>query len=164
MSVRLAVQVACDRGVVPSAALFSKWLNSAFDSQIRGEVALRIVDTAEGAELNRTYRGKDAATNVLAFPCEDDFSAYESEPPLGDIVICADVVAREAQAQRKLPEAHWAHLTVHGALHLQGYDHETDADAERMETREREIMRQLGYPDPYESLAPASAALQDRQQ
>jgi len=105
---------------------------------------VRFVDAEEGRELNRDYRGKDYATNVLSF-------VYESAPTVvGDLVVCLPVVLREAAEQDKPSEAHCAHLIVHGVLHLQGYDHETGPqDAERMEAREREILARLGYPDPY---------------
>ena len=98
----------------------------------------------EGRALNRDYRGKDYATNVLSFP-------YSPEPSLaGDLVVCVPVVMDEAARQRKPVEAHFAHLIVHGMLHLQGYDHEAEADAAVMEARERDILSGLGYPDPYE--------------
>lgn len=107
-------------------------------------MSVRFVAEDEGRALNRDYRKKDYATNVLSF-------IYESVPiVVGDLVVCLPVVLREAEQQGKAPEAHFAHLIVHGMLHLQGYDHETGAaDAERMEAREREILAALGYPDPY---------------
>ena len=97
--------------------------------------------------LNRDYRGKDCPTNVLSFPMElpEEFNM----PMLGDLVICAPVVAREAEEQGKSPESHWAHMVVHGVLHLQGYDHQNSAEAEEMESLERRILAGLGYPDPY---------------
>jgi len=142
----LAVQFAhhtdeASREQMPSAAQFRKWAKSAL--QVDAEIALRIVDELEGRTLNRTYRGKDYATNVLTFPLTE-------EPVLmGDIILCAPVVAREAQDQRKSLEAHFAHLTIHGVLHLQGYDHETEPQAELMEENEIRILQKLGYPDPY---------------
>jgi probable rRNA maturation factor len=107
-------------------------------------VTVRFVDAGEGQMLNRDYRHKDYATNVLSF-------VYETEPVVaGDLAICLPVVVREAAEQGKSAEAHFAHLIVHGMLHLMGYDHETGPeDAERMEAREREVMAILGYPDPY---------------
>jgi probable rRNA maturation factor len=109
------------------------------------EVTVRFVDEAEGRELNARYRGKDTPTNVLSFP-------YAPPPEMaGDLVVCAPVVLREAAEQGKAPEAHFAHLIVHGMLHLQGYDHESDADTASMEQKEREILAVLGYPDPYAS-------------
>jgi len=108
-----------------------------------GQVTIRLVDTDEGRALNNDYRGKDYATNVLSFP-------YDTEPMVtGDLVICPAVVAKEAAEQGKPLDAHYAHLTVHGMLHLQGRDHDNDADAEAMEDEEREILAALGYPDPY---------------
>ena len=109
-----------------------------------GQVTIRLVDAEEGRALNRDYRGKDYATNILSFP-------YETEPRLtGDLVICPAVVAREANEQDKPLAAHYAHLVVHGMLHLQGYDHETgEKDAEMMENEESRILTTLGYPDPY---------------
>ncbi len=111
------------------------------------ELVIRVVDEAESSALNRDYRGRDRPTNVLSFP-------FEAPPPIesyliGDLVICAPVVAREALAQGKAAKAHWAHMVVHGVLHLLGFDHPSDAEAESMEALEREIQGGLGYPDPY---------------
>lgn len=121
---------------------FVRWARAALAGG--GQVTIRLVDAEEGQELNREYRGKDYATNVLSFP-------YDTEPRLfGDLVICHPVVVREAAAEGKPLAAHYAHLVVHGMLHLQGYDHETsDEDAEIMESEERRILALLGYPDPY---------------
>jgi len=120
---------------------FVKWARAALVGG--GEVTIRLVDAEEGQELNREYRGKDYATNVLSFP-------YDTEPVvIGDLVICPGVVAREAAEQGKAADAHYAHLTVHGMLHLQGWDHENDEDAQAMEDEEREILAALGYADPY---------------
>ena len=108
-----------------------------------GVVTIRLVDADEGQALNRDYRGKDYATNVLSFP-------YETTPRVtGDLVICPSVVAREAAEQNKPPTAHYAHLTVHGMLHLQGRDHDNDDEAQVMEDEERKILAALGFPDPY---------------
>jgi probable rRNA maturation factor len=137
----LAVQYAVKPENVPTRAQFKKWASAALEED--AEVALRIVGEAEGRELNRDYRGKDYATNVLTFPLTDD-------PILmGDIVLCHTVVEKEALEQNKLLEAHYAHLVVHGMLHMQGYDHETDDEAEVMEARETQIVTELGYADPY---------------
>jgi len=124
---------------------FVLWARAALEGG--GQVTIRLVEADEGQELNRDYRGKDYATNVLSFP-------YETEPRLmGDLVICHAVVAREAAEQGKPLAAHYAHLVVHGMLHLQGYDHETgEEDAAEMENEERRIMATLGYPDPYREL------------
>lgn len=137
----LSVQYACNREGLPLRADFVRWARAALVGG--GEIAIRLVDADEGQALNREYRGKDYATNVLSFP-------YESEPVvMGDLVICPSVVAKEAAEQNKSLEAHYAHLTVHGILHLQGWDHDNDDDAQAMEDEEREILAALGYPDPY---------------
>jgi len=120
---------------------FVRWARAALVGG--GEVTIRLVDADEGQELNHEYRGKDYATNVLSFP-------YDTEPVvMGDLVICPSVVAREAAEQNKPLAAHYAHLTVHGMLHLQGWDHDNDDDAEAMENEEKEILAAMGYPDPY---------------
>jgi probable rRNA maturation factor len=137
----LSVQYACNREGLPLRADFVRWARAALVGG--GEVTIRLVEPDEGQELNQTYRGKDYATNVLSFP-------YETEPVVvGDLVICPNVVAREAAEQNKPLMAHYAHLTVHGMLHLQGWDHEDDNEAQEMETEERTILTALGYPDPY---------------
>ena len=148
--VRLDVSVsyAAPRTGVPSAVSFRKWVAAALKSRIReADLAIRIVDAKEGRALNRHYRGKDYATNVLSFPA--DLPEGVKMPLLGDLVICAPVVAREAKEQRKPAQAHYAHLTVHGVLHLLGWNHEDDKEAEAMEQLEREILAGLGLPDPY---------------
>ncbi|KAB2923568.1 MAG: rRNA maturation RNase YbeY [Dechloromonas sp.] len=137
----LSVQYACNREGLPLRADFVRWARAALTGG--GEIAIRLVDADEGRELNKEYRGKDYATNVLSFP-------YDTEPVvMGDLVICPSVVAREAAEQNKPLAAHYAHLTVHGMLHLQGRDHDNDEDAQAMEDEEREILAALGYPDPY---------------
>ena len=112
-----------------------------------GAVTVRIVGGTESRRLNRAYRGKDAPTNVLSFPASAEERRHAAA--LGDLVVCAPVVAREAREQRKSPRAHWAHMVVHGVLHLLGYDHENDRDAEFMESREVKILSQFGYANPY---------------
>jgi len=135
------VQYASEVQELPSAAQFRKWARQAL--RIDTEIALRIVDEAEGRSLNHTYRGRDYATNVLTFPLTE-------EPHLmGDIILCAPVVVREALEQNKPLAAHFAHLTVHGVLHLHGYDHETEPQAELMESLETAIVTKLGYANPY---------------
>ena len=137
----LSVQYACNREGLPLRADFVRWARAALVGG--GEVTIRLVEPDEGQTLNKEYRGKDYATNVLSFP-------YDSEPlVMGDLVICPSVVAREAAEQNKALDAHYAHLTVHGMLHLQGWDHENDDEAQEMEDEEREILAALGYPDPY---------------
>ena len=137
----LAVQYAVSANGKPSRSQFRKWVRAALDYDAR--ITLRIVGRQEGSALNRSYRSKDYATNVLTFVL------HAQAPFEGDIALCAPVVASEAQAQKKSVVAHYAHLTVHGVLHLQGYDHENHADAQVMEKRETQIMAKLGYADPY---------------
>jgi probable rRNA maturation factor len=114
-----------------------------------GDVSIRIVDAAESSMLNERYRGKPGPTNVLAFPAGDVPTPAGEPKPLGDIVICAPLVASEAADQRKTLEAHWAHIVIHGCLHLCGYDHVSGPDAEQMEGRERALLAELGIADPY---------------
>ena len=135
---------------VPSAASFRQWVNAALAGAKRRtstELSIRIVDTTEGRELNRDYRGKDYATNVLSFPAE--LPPGVQLPLIGDLAICAPVVIREATEQGKPARHHWAHMTVHGVLHLLGYDHIVDAEAEAMEALETRILGKLGIADPY---------------
>jgi len=113
------------------------------------ELTVRFVDSAEGQVLNRDYRGKDYATNVLTFAYNEGEELLDDEPTQADIILCTDVLQREAEEQKKTVEEHAAHLVVHGVLHAQGYDHEHDEEAEEMEQFERDIMEVLGYPDPY---------------
>jgi probable rRNA maturation factor len=148
--VRLDVSVsyAAPRTGVPAATSFRKWVAAALRGRIReADLAIRIVGAKEGRALNRHYRGKDYATNVLSFPAE--LPEGVKMPLLGDLVICAPVVAREAKEQHKPAVAHYAHLTVHGVLHLLGWDHDDDKEAEAMEQLERDILAELGLPDPY---------------
>lgn len=135
------VQYATESIEVPTRPQFRRWVKAAL--QRDAEVVLRLVDEAEGRDLNRQFRGKDYATNVLTFVYDD------AQPLTGDIVLCVPVVQHEAQQQHKDLIAHYAHLTVHGILHLQGYDHMVDADAAEMEQLEIAILAKLGYPDPY---------------
>lgn len=139
---RLSVQYPAGKQGAPTRPQIRRWVRAA--CTLPAEVTVRFVDSDEGRSLNRDYRGKDYATNVLSFP-------YASGATLsGDLALCLPVLEREAQEQGKPLEAHCAHLIVHGMLHLQGYDHETGQDdAARMEAVEREIMDALGYPDPY---------------
>ena len=135
------IQYVSEANNLPNASQFRKWAKAAL--RVDTEVTIRIVDEAEGKALNSTYRGKDYATNVLTFPLT------ETPHLMGDIVVCAPVVVAEAAAQNKSLEAHFAHLTVHGVLHLHGYDHETEAQAELMESLEITILQKLGYANPY---------------
>lgn len=138
----LSVQYVCNRDGLPSRADFVRWARAALTGG--GTVTIRLVDAEEGQALNRDYRGKDYATNVLSFP-------YETEPRvMGDLVMCPSVVQREATEQNKPLDAHYAHLTVHGMLHLQDWDHEDDDEAQAMENTEKDILARLGYPNPYQ--------------
>lgn len=140
---------------LPSAQDFQRWADAALraaEHEGAAEITVRIVDEAEGRELNHEYRERDYATNVLSFPSElPDFLKDEMEVlPLGDLVICAPVVAREATEQGKPLQDHWAHLTVHGVLHLLGFDHIEDEEAEDMEARETAILAGMGIANPYQ--------------
>jgi probable rRNA maturation factor len=192
------VQLADTRRGVPHARSLSRWAQAAFAQHALPSAAapcaltIRVVGAAESRRLNRTWRGKNRATNVLSFPAgpplllprarradaagqtakiktakietvrtsmtagdathtvRDPLSPFPVPlPEIGDIAICAPVVAREARQQRKAPQAHWAHMVVHGVLHLLGYDHENDRDAEAMEACETKILKQFGYLNPY---------------
>jgi probable rRNA maturation factor len=135
---------------LPAAASFRRWVDAALRGARRrksAEVAIRIVDGAEGRALNLAYRGKDYPTNVLSFPAE--LPRGVRSPLIGDLAICAPVVQREAAEQHKRERDHWAHLTVHGVLHLLGHDHLDDAEAETMEALETRILAELGIGDPY---------------
>jgi probable rRNA maturation factor len=144
----VSVNYAVPRTGVPAATSFRKWVAAALRGRIReADLAIRVVGTKEGRSLNRHYRGKDYATNVLSFPA--DLPEGVKLPLLGDLVLCAPVVAREAREQKKPVAAHYAHLTVHGALHLLGWNHEDEREAECMEQLEREILAELGIGDPY---------------
>lgn len=135
------VQYASELAGLPTATQFKRWARNTI--RVDSEITLRIVDEAEGRELNHAYRQKDYATNVLTFPlAEEPFI-------MADIVICAPVVAKEAKEQGKTLEAHFAHLTVHGVLHAHGYDHEVAEQAELMESVETQTLTKLGYSDPY---------------
>ncbi len=134
---------------VPESEDLTKWVEAALaERRNPAEVVLRIVDEPESAQLNETYRGVSGPTNVLTFPFEAP--PQVNLPLLGDLVICAPLVAREAQTQGKRSDAHWAHMVVHGVLHLLGYDHQNDASAALMEGLETRILSGLGYPGPYE--------------
>lgn len=138
-------------GDCPGQAEVEGWVGAALAGRptAGGEITVRVVDESEGRELNRRFRGRDGATNVLAFPFEQP-PGIEPLPYLGDLVLCAPVVFMEAREQGKSPQAHWAHLIVHGTLHLVGYDHAEEAEALRMEAEERRILARLGFADPYE--------------
>ena len=143
------LQIACEQeSGLPTAEQIEQWATAAVQPQSdEVEMTVRIVDEPESHELNLNYRGKDRPTNVLSFPfeCPDEVEL----PLLGDLVICRQVVEREAQEQDKPLMAHWAHMVVHGSLHLLGYDHIEDDEAEEMESLETQIMTGLGFADPY---------------
>jgi len=134
----------------PSARLITDWARVAAGRRAaRRTLSVRVVTPAESERLNRLYRGRTRPTNVLSFPAGPGPAATNEPVPLGDLAICARVVAHEAHTQKKSLAAHWAHMVVHGVLHLAGYDHERDADARRMERREKVLMKRLGFPNPY---------------
>ena len=143
------LQIACEQETgLPTAEQIEQWVTAAVQPQSdEVEMTVRIVDEAESHALNLNYRGKDRPTNVLSFPfeCPDEVEL----PLLGDLVICRQVVESEAQEQDKPLMAHWAHMVVHGSLHLLGYDHIEDDEAEEMESLETQIMTGLGFADPY---------------
>lgn len=148
----VAINYAVPRAGIPAAVSFRKWVAAALENRIReADLAVRIVGDKEAHALNQHYRGKDYATNVLSFPADLPEGLPEGVrlPLLGDLVICAPVVEREAREQNKPLAAHYAHLTVHGTLHLLGWDHDNDCDAECMEQLERDILAKLGIADPY---------------
>lgn len=149
MQVQLDVQIASTAPNLPTNTQLRKWVEAALARPCT--VSVRIVDNEEMQALNLTYRQKDKPTNVLSFPM-DDMPDCTPAPLLGDIVICAPVVAQEAEAGHISLEAHWAHLMVHGSLHLLGYDHEEATEAVIMEAKEVCIMADLGFPSPYTSL------------
>ncbi|SJL82704.1 rRNA maturation RNase YbeY [Vibrio palustris] len=149
MSIELDLQIACDNAEhLPSEEHYARWLTQAVSRfREQAEVTIRIVDEAESHQLNLDYRGKDKSTNVLSFP-------FDAPPGfdidlLGDLVICRQVVEREAKEQNTTLDAHWAHMVVHGSLHLLGYDHIEDDEAEIMESLETDIMQHMGFDDPY---------------
>jgi len=148
MTIELQVQRATRNEDLPSDSQFERWVRAALGDRAEAVLTIRIVDREESRQLNANYRGKDAATNVLSFPA--DLPVEIDLPLLGDIVMCAPVVAAEAEAQGKSAAAHWAHLTVHGVLHLLGHDHQQPAEAARMESLEISLLDSLGIANPYE--------------
>ena len=133
---------------LPAKEVIIEWAKQALDKKHQNaEVTLRIVDIKEGLQLNQEWRKKNEATNVLSFPVGEKIE--QAPDLLGDIVICAPIVEQEAKEQGKNNEAHWAHLIIHGMLHLQGYDHETNEEASIMESREIQILKNIGYENPY---------------
>ena len=147
--VELAVQVLCDLATVPGEKQLHAWVSAALQRR-RGEheITIRIVGEPESLAMNKKYRSQDRPTNVLSFPA--DLPGGVDHPLLGDLVICAPLLEREAAAQGKESQAHWAHLVIHGVLHLLGHDHRQADQAAKMEALETAILASIGYPDPYE--------------
>ena len=139
----VTLQIASKAAAVPGPARVRRWVAAARPGA--SEITVRVVGAREGRSLNRTFRGRDYATNVLAFAYGRQDGALR-----GDLVLCAPVVAREAREQGKKLDAHYAHLVVHGVLHLRGYVHDRASEAAKMERAERSVLRRLGYPDPYQ--------------
>lgn len=147
---RINIQLLVDKKLAPKPALLRKWARAALANQRDNtEVTLRIVECDEMTQLNTHYRKKAGPTNVLSFPADLPPDLQLDHPILGDIVICADIVAREASEQNKDLEAHWAHMVVHGVYHLLGYDHEDDQEAKVMEDLEIDTLKKLGFQNPY---------------
>lgn len=150
MQLDFYLDINSDSGDIPDEAAMRLWVCAALDGRRdEAELSVYVVDDEEGAEFNQRYRGKPGATNVLSFPAELDLP--EPLPLLGDLVICAPVVSREAREQEKSVTAHWCHMLVHGTLHLLGYDHLDEDEAETMEQLETELLLSLGFPAPYAS-------------
>jgi len=147
MAIEVDVQYATIYQPLPDTEDFSRWVAAALRKKTEAELTLRLVDEAESRQLNSKYRGVDAATNVLSFPV--DLPPGIDIPLLGDIVICAPLVALEAAEQNKAVQAHWAHLVIHGVLHLLGHDHQDEQEAREMESIEIELLTSMNYPDPY---------------
>jgi probable rRNA maturation factor len=151
MHVQLDIQMAIaeDEAEPPSTQQMQHWVELALADRTQdAEMTIRIVDESEITELNRQYRKKDGPTNVLSFPFESDIEL--ETPLLGDLVICASVVEKEAKEQHKSLQSHWAHMVIHGTLHLLGYDHMTEVEASVMENKEIDLLKQLGFSNPYE--------------
>lgn len=153
MNLSVDLQIACDEEEQPPPADIKQWVYAALSypainyQQAEAELTVRLVSSQEITQLNQQYRGKHAATNVLSFPA--DIPAHIDLPLLGDLVVCPAVVNREAREQGKQTTAHWAHMLIHGTLHLLGYDHIAEQQAELMEGLETDILRTLKFPDPY---------------
>lgn len=148
MSLVVEVQRQVTQADLPEDRDFNAWANEAAGDVDGAELVIRLVDNAESAELNGRFRNKPHATNVLSFPAE--IPASVGELVMGDLVVCAPVVQAEAREQGKSEMAHWAHMIVHGVLHLRGFDHIDDAEAQKMEQLETDILARLGFSDPYQ--------------
>ena len=148
MTLIVDIQMASASEEAPDPQSIERWVSAAIGNQREStELSIRIVDVDEGQILNEQFRGSTGATNVLSFPFENE--SPEPLPLIGDIIICAPVVLKEANEQNKTLNAHWAHMIIHGVLHLLGYDHQNDSEAAIMEALETEIMQKLGFPPPY---------------
>ena len=150
MNLTIELQNACNAENIPSENDFKKWTHLVLDNRMsKGEICIRIVDETESAELNFAFRKKNKPTNILSFPADLPESIKTELSLLGDLVVSHDIVKKEALMQGKPLQAHWAHLIIHGTLHLLGYDHINNADAIKMETLEINYLKQLGLPNPY---------------
>lgn len=148
MKIKVDIQRATDDPEIPDNRKFRKWVKTALSDYNKDtELTIRIVDEDEGTELNRKWRKKKGPTNVLSFPYADDDGM--AGDLLGDIIICAPVIRKEAKEQKKTLESHWAHMVIHGTLHLLGYDHIKPEDAGKMENLETRLLKSLGYANPY---------------
>lgn len=149
MSYQIDIEINSTSKTIPSAEKIEQWISAALksDELVEAEVSVYIVDEAESQALNSQYRGKDKPTNVLSFPA--DIPEEVGVPLLGDLVVCAPVVEQEAEEQSKSLDAHWAHMVVHGTLHLLGYDHLEDDTAEAMESLETHLLTKMNFPAPY---------------
>jgi len=157
MAIIVDIESTSESDEVPAPSLMRRWISAALTPHIQdAELCVRIVDDEEMADLNGRFRNKPYATNVLSFPAE--LPDGVDIPLLGDIAVCAPVVNREALEQHKTSEAHWAHMLVHGCLHLLGYDHQDDSEAEEMEALETALLGGLGFADPYHSANPAAGS------
>lgn len=149
MTIKVDINVMCNDFWTPDASHFEQWCRAALENRLQNaEVSVCIVDTPTIQQLNRDYRDKDKPTNVLSFP-QDEHHLPEGIFPIGDVVICSELIEQEAKEQSKSLEAHWAHMVIHSVLHLLGMDHVKAAEAEKMEAIESELMLALGYPAPY---------------
>lgn len=147
---RIIIQAESKRAFFPSAMKIRQWATAALRHKVRrGEMTVRLVGKKEIQTLNKTWRHKNKPTNILSFRSDLPKEVKLKFPLLGDLVICSEIVNEEAEQQEKKPEAHWAHIVIHGSLHLLGYDHETEAEAEVMEGKEIRLLKSLGFDDPY---------------
>lgn len=152
MNLELDYQIASTQSELPAPATLEAWLQATLDTRLdNAQISIRVVDQEESQTLNSQYRGKDKPTNVLSFPFElpEGIPLDGIENLLGDLVICAPIVRSEAEEQQKPEINHWAHMVIHGTLHLLGYDHINDDEAEIMEQLERNVLKTLNIPDPY---------------